>query len=88
MASRGEPFQVDGTKLVQEMGAYERAIETLLAQPRQIVRENSIHELLALTYYHNGMPAEVKTIFDRLTRTGSPMPTSPSRTATFRLLSS
>ena len=50
--------------LVQEMGAYERAIETLLAQPKQIFREKNIRELLALTYYHNGMLPEARAIFD------------------------
>lgn len=50
--------------LVEELGAYERAIETLLAQPRQIIREKSIRELLALTYYHNGMLPEARALFD------------------------
>jgi len=50
--------------LLEEMGAYDRAIETLLAQPDHIIREKSIRELLALSYYSNGMIPEARVIFD------------------------
>ena len=52
--------------LAQEMGAYEQAIETLLAQPKQILKEKTIRELLALTYHQNGMVPEARAIFDSL----------------------
>ena len=50
--------------LALEMGGYERAIETMLAQPKQILKEKSIRELLALTYHQNGMLPEARVIFD------------------------
>ncbi|HJV66810.1 MAG TPA: hypothetical protein VJ550_13810 [Geomonas sp.] len=52
--------------LVEEMGAYERAMETLLAQPKQVLRERAIRELLALTCYHNGRLPEARAVFDSL----------------------
>lgn len=60
--------------LVEELGAYRRAIETLLAQPRQVLRDRRIRELLALAYYQNGAHPEARAIFDSLypTELGSP----------------
>lgn len=52
--------------LVEELGAYRRAIETLLAQPRQVLRDRRIRELLALAYYQNGAHPEARAIFDSL----------------------
>lgn len=52
--------------MIEEMGAYERAIETLLAQPKQVVREASVRELLAVTYHHNGKVPEARAVFDSL----------------------
>ncbi|GFO61963.1 hypothetical protein GMST_42880 [Geomonas silvestris] len=49
--------------LVEEMGAYPKAIELLLAQPKQVLRDKSIRELLALTYYGNGMVPEARALF-------------------------
>jgi len=52
--------------LVLEMGAYQRAIDTLLAQAKQFIRVKTIRELLALAYYHNGRLPEARAIFDAL----------------------
>jgi hypothetical protein len=50
--------------LVREMGAYQRAIELLLAQPRQVLKDRAVRELLAVTYYGNGMITEARALFD------------------------
>ena len=50
--------------LVEEMGAYQRAIELLLAQPRQVLKDKVVRELLAMTYYGNGLIAEARALFE------------------------
>jgi len=50
--------------LMDEMGAFDRAIETLLSQPKHVIKDKSIRELLALAYYRNGMTPEARAIFD------------------------
>uniref|UniRef100_C6E4A2 Tetratricopeptide TPR_2 repeat protein n=1 Tax=Geobacter sp. (strain M21) TaxID=443144 RepID=C6E4A2_GEOSM len=50
--------------LVEEMGAYPRAIELLLAQPRQVLKDKVVRELLAMTYYGNGLIAEARALFE------------------------
>ena len=51
--------------LVDEMGAYDSAINTLLSQPAPVVQEQTVREILALSYYHNGMLLEARTIFEQ-----------------------
>lgn len=50
--------------LVEEMGAYDRAIATLLSQPRQVLKDKEVRELLGLTYYGNDMIPEARALFD------------------------
>lgn len=50
--------------LVEEVGAFERAIELLLKQPLQLLKDKTVRELLALTYYGNGMVPEARALFD------------------------
>lgn len=52
--------------LVREMGAYRAAIDMLLSQPKQFLKENQIRELLAVAYYHDGGMAEARAVFDTL----------------------
>ncbi len=52
--------------LSEEMGAYDRVIETLLAQPNQIVKDQNIREILAICYYSNGMISEARVIFESI----------------------
>ena len=50
--------------LVQEVGAYQRAIELLLAQPRELLKDKAVREILAQSYYGNGMIPEARAVFD------------------------
>lgn len=50
--------------LTEQMGAYQRAIEVLLAQPRNVLKDKVIQELLAMTYYGNGSIAEARALFE------------------------
>lgn len=52
--------------LLDELGAYACAVEMLLAQPRKVLKEKRIRELLALAYYRNENLAEAGMIFDAL----------------------
>ncbi|WP_136513867.1 tetratricopeptide repeat protein [Geomonas edaphica] len=54
------------TMLLQDMGAYTAAIRTLLAQPRAVLRDTAVRELIALAYHRNGMPQEARALFDGL----------------------
>ena len=61
------PTLVKATRILsEEMGAYGRAIETLLAQPNQIIKDQNIRELLALCYYNNGTIPEARVIFESI----------------------
>ena len=53
--------------LSEEMGAYDRVIEILLAQPKQLVKDQSLREILSLCYYSNGMVSEARAIFESIT---------------------
>ncbi|GFO55451.1 hypothetical protein GMSM_24580 [Geomonas sp. Red276] len=50
--------------LMGDMGAYQRTIELLLAQPRPVLNNKAVRELLALAYYGNGMIAEARALLD------------------------
>ena len=50
--------------MLEEMGAYDSAIKTLLSQPAPVLREEKVREVLALSYYHNGMLLEARAIFE------------------------
>ncbi|QXE91803.1 hypothetical protein KP001_04470 [Geomonas subterranea] len=50
--------------LTEQMGAYQRAIELLLAQPRHLLKDKVVRELLAMTYYGNGSIAEARALFE------------------------
>lgn len=52
--------------LFEEMGAYQTAVDTLLAQGRRVLQEKAVRELLALAYHGNGSWAEAGAIFDTL----------------------
>lgn len=54
------------TMLVEEIGAYGTAIETLLSQPKPVLKDTAVRELLALAYYRNGMIPEARALFDAL----------------------
>ena len=45
------------------MGAYRRAIELLLAQPGQLQKDKTVREILAQSYYGNGMFSEAGALF-------------------------
>lgn len=50
--------------LVEEIGACGRAVETLLCQPRQLLKDGELRETLALAYYGNGMLPEARAVLD------------------------
>ncbi|UPU35324.1 hypothetical protein M1B72_18040 [Geomonas paludis] len=52
--------------LHQHVGAYQTAIDTLLAQPPHVLKDKRLRELLALAYHSNAMPAEAGAVFDSL----------------------
>jgi len=52
--------------LLQEMGAYQRCIDTLVNQPRSVLKDGGIREMLAVAYHHNGSFPEARAIFDEL----------------------
>jgi hypothetical protein len=52
--------------LLDEIGAYERCIDTLLSQPKNILKDRELRELLAVAYHRNGSLAEARAIFDEL----------------------
>ena len=52
--------------LLQEMGAYHSALQTIHAQPARVMQEKSIRELLALAYHGNGSWAEAGAVLDSL----------------------
>lgn len=54
------------TMLLEDMGAYTAAIQTLLAQPRPLLRDSAVRELIALAYHRNGMIQEARALFDGL----------------------
>ncbi|GFO56841.1 hypothetical protein GMSM_38480 [Geomonas sp. Red276] len=54
------------TMMLQEMGAYHRCIETLLNQPKAVLKEKSIRETLAIAYHHIGSFPEARAILDEL----------------------
>lgn len=58
------PPLVKAASLLEEMGAYRSGIELLLAQPRQVLKDRRVRELLALSYYGNGMIPEARALFD------------------------
>jgi len=52
--------------LLQEIGAYQRCIDALLSQPKNILKDRGVREMLALAYHHNGSLPEARAIFDEL----------------------
>ncbi|MBJ6800140.1 tetratricopeptide repeat protein [Geomonas propionica] len=50
--------------LTEQIGAYQRAIEFLLAQPKHVLKDKVVRELLAMTYYGNGSIAEARALFE------------------------
>lgn len=54
------------TLLMDEIGAYGTAIEMLLSQPKAVLKDSSVREMLALAYYRNGMIPEARALFDAL----------------------
>ena len=52
--------------LTDEMGAFGRAIETLLSQPGQVIEDKQVRELLALAYFNNVMRPEARALFESL----------------------
>lgn len=63
--SRDLPVLVKAARaLVEEIGAYQKAIDLLLAQPRQMLKDKEVREILARSYYGNGMIPEARAVFD------------------------
>ncbi|WP_224960903.1 hypothetical protein [Geomonas subterranea] len=54
------------TLLMEEIGAYGTVIEMLLSQPKAVLKDTSVREILALAYYRNGMIPEARALFDAL----------------------
>ena len=52
--------------LLHEMGAYQRCIDTLLSQPKNILKDRCLREMLAVAYHHNGCLPEARAILDEL----------------------
>ena len=52
--------------LTDEMGAFGRAIETLLSQSCQVIEDKQVRELLALAYFNNVMRPEARALFESL----------------------
>ncbi|WP_129125297.1 ATP-binding protein [Geomonas oryzae] len=52
--------------LVEEMGAYESAAATILAQPDDVQADRQVRELLALTCYGRDMIPEARALFENL----------------------
>lgn len=52
--------------LVEEMGAYESAAATLLSQPKQVLKDKQVRELLALAYYGRDMIPEARALLHTL----------------------
>lgn len=52
--------------MMEQLGAYGRAAETIVAHPRQILREKKIREMLGLSYYRNAMLPEARSVFEPL----------------------
>ena len=58
------PVLVKAARLLgEEMGAYRRAIELLLAHPGQLLKDKAVREILAQSYYGNGMISEAEALF-------------------------
>lgn len=54
--------------LVEEMGAYESAAATILAQPDDVQADRQVRELLALTCYGRDLIPEARALFESLRR--------------------
>lgn len=52
--------------LLETIGAYRTAIDTLLAQGARMLQEKSVRELLGLAYYGHGSRIEAGAVFDSL----------------------
>jgi hypothetical protein len=52
--------------LLHEIGAYQRCIDALLQQPKSVLKDKGIREMLALAYHHNGCLPEARAILDGL----------------------
>ncbi|TGU74429.1 hypothetical protein E4633_02905 [Geomonas terrae] len=52
--------------LVEEMGTYESAAATILAQPEDVQADRQVRELLALTCYGRDMIPEARALFENL----------------------
>ena len=52
--------------LLHDIGAYQRCIDTLLSQPKSVLKDRDIREMLAVAYHHNGSLAEARAILDEL----------------------
>lgn len=52
--------------LLHEIGAYQRCIDTLLSQPKSVLKDRDIREMLAVAYHHNGSLPEARAILDEL----------------------
>jgi len=52
--------------LLEELGAYQSAVDLLLAHPPKLLKERSTREILALAYYRNGSYPEARTVFEAL----------------------
>ena len=69
LAHRGEDLQVllrGAAILLHEIGAFQRCIDTLLSQPKNVLKDRGIRELLAVAYHHNGSLPEARAILDEL----------------------
>jgi hypothetical protein len=52
--------------LLHEIGAFQRCIDTLLTQPKHVLKDRGIRELLAVAYHHNGSVAEARALLYEL----------------------
>lgn len=52
--------------LINEIGAYETAINVLCSHPKHFVKDKKIQEYLALAFYKNNMLPEARTIFEMI----------------------
>ena len=52
--------------LLHEIGAYRRCIDLLLKQPKNLLKDKGVRELLAVAYHHNDSLPEARAILDEL----------------------
>jgi len=52
--------------LLEEVGSYDAVIEMMHSQPKSVVKDRRVREILAVTYKNNNMIAEARAIFESI----------------------